>query len=304
MTGSETGKDDTPRVARVEATVDSPTRSPEQGEGAPRVKDSWISEPRPESPKEPWTAPGVDESGGRLMEPGGTAEQDDRELIPVELDRLGRMENLLLQVIEENKSLKRRLETESRSHSSWYSGGLAAEQPFSPATFGQRAEDVHRFMSADFPGSAATGGANLGFSGMEVGYEGVFRGVPHSWPGPRFEVQDESMVPGRSPKGFGVGGPQGTQGSIRAIPPPPLPLPPLPGVEAQVGIGPPQTMTQLTESMLGVSAGFHTPRASQKGNGSLDPQGYPVSPNSDSAAAGSSGHLGSASVHDDRRAGP
>ncbi|OLP95197.1 putative ATP-dependent RNA helicase ddx42 [Symbiodinium microadriaticum] len=160
MPGSDLGREEAPRVARVEANADSPSHELGRGEAVPGIKDPVAQESRDEGIKEVWTAPGVDTSGCRPAEPGEHADMEDRELIPVELDRLGRMENLLQQVIEENKTLKRRLEVESRSHSSWYSGGMAAEQPFSPATFGQRAEDVHRFLSADFPGSAATGGSD------------------------------------------------------------------------------------------------------------------------------------------------
>ena len=49
-----------------------------------------------------------------------SSEDDQRELVPVEASRIERLESLLLEVVEENKSLKRRLQTESNS--SWETG--------------------------------------------------------------------------------------------------------------------------------------------------------------------------------------
>ena len=49
-----------------------------------------------------------------------SSEDDQRELVPVEASRIERLESLLLEVVEENKSLKRRLQTESNS--SWEIG--------------------------------------------------------------------------------------------------------------------------------------------------------------------------------------
>ena len=277
MLGVEPGKEEAPRVARVEASADSPTREVSRGE---LVRDELVSkEARAEGSREPEftvSAEGPRRDLADTMEP---RDQDDRELIPVELDKLGRMENLLLQVMEENKSLKRRLEVESRSHSSWYSGGMAPEQPFSPATFGQRAEDVHRFLSADFPGSSNAGIPSMGFSGAELVHEGVFRGGPHSWSGQRFEVQPEGLGPGNGFRAFGPGfrGPLENSSHVHALPPPPLPLPPAPVVEATPAEEPPQTMTQFTEGMLRGS-GFQTPRANIGTGVRVDAQGYPLSP--------------------------
>ena len=62
------------------------------------------------------------------------AADDPRELVPAELDRLSRVEMMLVQMAEENRSLKRQLQAESNS--SWHSTRTPAEMPQSPASFG------------------------------------------------------------------------------------------------------------------------------------------------------------------------
>ncbi|CAE7798008.1 GIP [Symbiodinium necroappetens] len=108
MMGAEPGRGDAPRVARVEASADSPSREFGRGD---MVREELVGkEARGESSREPDSTVEAEESRRDPVETVEPRDQDDRELIPVELDRLGKMENLLLQVMEENKSLKRRLE--------------------------------------------------------------------------------------------------------------------------------------------------------------------------------------------------
>ena len=232
-----------PRVARVEPApaVVSPigVQVGSGGAAGQELSERFLEDTR-----------GLGESGGAAMTPSlrpdvGTVSprhDDPRELIPascegpgdLELangDRLGRMETLLYQVLEENKALKRRLEqNESRSHSSWHSGIAVPEPQLSTATFGPRSEmDVQRFLSVEFPGHEAAGAMGSRF--MVGGrYGEVFPEEPHSWAGLRVEDPRASLVAGFSSGSFGgyQPGPPINQQTARAIPPPPLPLPPAP----------------------------------------------------------------------------
>ncbi|CAE7227612.1 unnamed protein product [Symbiodinium necroappetens] len=159
MPGSEGGGSQTaPRVARVEPSADDLAATSASRDSPERLTRR---EPVPPSGgKETCTSTSNEDAGRiQLQEPHREGEalhpaDDPRELIPVTGDRLEKLEALLSQVIDENRHLKRRLEVterESRSHSSWHSG-MAVEQPFSPATFGQRNElSVQRFPNVDFP---------------------------------------------------------------------------------------------------------------------------------------------------------
>ncbi|CAE7362962.1 RE2, partial [Symbiodinium necroappetens] len=156
------GGPEAPRVARVEPTEEATGVAMGPGSGFERFP---AGEPAVQQPLKE-QVPGATSGGGELdkqvpgveeMDSGAYRLGDDqRELIPDEGDRWGRMEALLVQMMEENKGLKRRLELterESRSHSSWHSG-LAPD--FSPATFGHRPEmSVQKFAPPDFSSQEA-----------------------------------------------------------------------------------------------------------------------------------------------------
>ncbi|CAE7831874.1 RE1 [Symbiodinium sp. CCMP2592] len=115
-----------PRVARIEPTTGS---SPGLGERRGLAVDP--TEPAQKSGRE--DAVGLDlkttqGSGPNSQDMAAATEgggEDYPELIPAEPDRLARMELLLGQVIEENKNLKRQLQSES--HSSWHSARTPQE---------------------------------------------------------------------------------------------------------------------------------------------------------------------------------
>ncbi|CAE7265618.1 unnamed protein product, partial [Symbiodinium sp. CCMP2456] len=181
------GGPEAPRVARVEPTEEATGVAMGPGSGFERFT---AGEPAVQQPLKE-QVPGATSGGGELdkqvpgveeMDSGAYRLGDDqRELIPDEGDRWGRMEALLVQMMEENKGLKRRLELterESRSHSSWHSG-LAPD--FSPATFGHRPEmSVQKFAPPDFPSQEA------------VNFMGA-RGAPG---GGRFDAEGYPISPG------------------------------------------------------------------------------------------------------------
>ncbi|CAE7240965.1 unnamed protein product, partial [Symbiodinium sp. CCMP2456] len=101
-----------PRVARVEPSAERAEPGIMVSDSPSRMTGLEIREKGQEEPEERRVS---EEAGSpeNLEEAGQDLCDDSRELIPAELDKLGRMENMLLQVMEENKSLKRRLEHES-----------------------------------------------------------------------------------------------------------------------------------------------------------------------------------------------
>ncbi|CAE7427987.1 GIP [Symbiodinium sp. CCMP2592] len=287
--GGGEGFREAPRVARVDVTAGSPRATGNMAAtfpgGAPQ-ETSLSAPPRVYKAEES----AVDELG-----PDPFGPEDARELIPAsDSDRLGRLESLLVQVVAENKSLKRRLEIESRSHSSWHSGIAAPEwgsgavpESFSPATFGPRSGSaVQAFLASDFPGheGRGLGGCNVGPTPVTEG--GLMRG-PHSGMGhpagaSLMELEAQSFA------SYSLGLPRAPVEGTCRLPPPPLPLPPLTPQSACVGstaITPePQTMRQFTEQVRARElAGqellsFHTPRGGREGGSGFDAEGYPVSP--------------------------
>ncbi|CAE7676383.1 GIP [Symbiodinium sp. CCMP2592] len=165
--GGGEGSREAPRVARVDVTAGSPRAT---GNLAATFPGGAPQETSLSAPPRVYKA---EESAGDELGPDPFGPEDARELIPAsDSDRLGRLESLLVQVVAENKSLKRRLEIESRSHSSWHSGIAAPEwgsgavpESFSPATFGPRSGSaVQAFLASDFPGheGRGLGGCNVG----------------------------------------------------------------------------------------------------------------------------------------------
>ena len=130
-----------PRVARVEAA----------GEAVDPSSDRSL----PASPTEVGRVPVAVTAcpGGKVEEaqdnaPTSAAGAGDEELVP-DSGNKGGMEVMLMQILEENRSLKRRLEqVELRSHSSWHTGTtaepvLAGSSPMSFAPCGARTTE-HR----------------------------------------------------------------------------------------------------------------------------------------------------------------
>ncbi|OLP76939.1 hypothetical protein AK812_SmicGene43063 [Symbiodinium microadriaticum] len=159
MQGSEGGgSQNAPRVARMEPSTEDLASTSASRDSPERLARR---EPVPPPGGKELCASTSNEDAGRIQPQETHLEaealhpaDDPRVLIPVAGDRLEKLEVLLSQVIDENRQLKRRLEVterESRSHSSWHSG-MAVDQPFSPATFGQRNElSVQRFPNENFP---------------------------------------------------------------------------------------------------------------------------------------------------------
>ena len=262
-----------PRVARVEPSSEldrglvagAPVGQPESPSRSGKGRGASIDASRLE---EAW--PDMVMASGR--KPPG---DDSRELIPAEGDRIQRMESLLEQVLEENKSLKQRLQTES--HSSWHSqltrtpaeGGV----PFSPASFAlghPHAEAFPSFQNAaqfvdppgsDFPGSF--GRFDMGL-GMMVD--------------PRFGFMGQQQGPSEG-RESSTSGMRDSGGFVPL--PPPLPLMGRSSSETVPQAPVPQTLRQFTAEALaggdpaagtfGAITGAATPR----GSGGV---GYPVSP--------------------------
>ena len=157
-----------PRVARVEATEGT------TGFPAAVAKASVASSEAPRSS----TAVEATAEGGvaidaiakeaTAVQAGLTgpedATDDQPELIPDTTGRLERLEALLLEVVEENKNLKRRIH-QTESDSSWHSGltrGTPGEVgvPSSPASFGlgpQSVQGVFPPHMGNFPPVPASG---------------------------------------------------------------------------------------------------------------------------------------------------
>ncbi|CAE7271136.1 RE1 [Symbiodinium sp. CCMP2592] len=138
-----------PRVARVE-TVDSRIgENPAASETLMKSGAAPAAEPKVEtaglgesdllgSADEPATS-------FRDPEPSRITPEDTRELIPERGDRVSKLESLLERALEENKELKKRLQTESAS--SWHSARTPGELPASPASFAMR----HHYACAGPP---------------------------------------------------------------------------------------------------------------------------------------------------------
>ena len=273
VTGDGAVARDAPRVARVEPSPGEP--SPAMGLEDPLGAASDLGGVNVS--KGPSGLGLGEQRAGISGRDTGTGEEDGRELIPAE-DRFERMEALLLQVMEENRSLKRRLDqqAESRSHSSYHSGLATADQALSPATFGPRLDaSVQQFFPMDFPGQGVMMGS--GFMGMGSRGNGALPGDPAFWEGTRPEVRNQGSVQRFAPRslGFDNEGPK--------APSLPLPLPPV-SVRAQSPEPePPQTMRQFAESVRAAESlqgppGFHTPRGCPSVGPAFDSEGYPLSP--------------------------
>ena len=286
-----------PRVARVELMAEEPgqSHSPGASTGGTAFQEGAA---QPAKQQGNWEVPPIAQAEssrtGEIPRDREVLEQpeDSQELIPAESERLGRVEDLLVRVIEENRQLKRRLEqTESRSTGSWHSGVAHPEAAFSPATFGPRpGVDVQQFLVSDFSGQAGCGLSGQGLKVMGVGYESSFPGSPHSWPG-----QVQGMIPGNlggsglGPCSMGLAWRGSEQSRQEQVSPLPLPAPPstiISGTrtEAQtLGEGP-QSMRQFTEEAIAnqrglqQNSGFQTPRETSGVRPGFDAQGYPLSP--------------------------
>ncbi|CAE7205960.1 unnamed protein product [Symbiodinium sp. CCMP2456] len=114
-----------PRVARVESAGTAPVLSQSMG-------TEW----KPEVAQEGATIRAQESDFRRVVQgdsgedPEAGIEEEQRELIPVEEDRLSRVEALLARVLQENESLRRQVQAESNS--SFQSARTPADQPASP----------------------------------------------------------------------------------------------------------------------------------------------------------------------------
>ena len=277
-----TNPDVGPRVARVEAVGPSAGTASEAavtGSGSgpvPGVRLVSVDKAGPESGLQSGSVEGVFTS----------PEDDTPELLP-DNDRTARLEQVVSQLIEENRSLRRRVEqAEWRSHSSYHSGtpgeaammspvsfavneGHAAFQPFSPS------QDLSRYVAGP------PRGLSSGFAGFQgpTRLEGlgamageVDQSLQHSQIGAR--PPDQARVPNQSllsiedrSKGYGVS-------EVASVPSPPVPLAPpsVPGGKAGgCGVGldgdRTQTMREFTscaaQSGIGTQggSGYYTPRS-------------------------------------------
>ena len=167
--GSVVCEPELPRVARIEASAESAgyreatigeQKATNETRAAPPGKAGGTEEPMDRLDHQCSALVGAAVPAGRI------AADDSRELVPVELDRLARVELLLAHVVEENHSLKRQLQTESNS--SWHSTRTPAELPPSPMSFGLGAQFsealppqafnapcTEPLLPRDFPGSVA-----------------------------------------------------------------------------------------------------------------------------------------------------
>ncbi|CAE7787133.1 RE1 [Symbiodinium sp. CCMP2592] len=149
------GAAEVPRVARVESGVERPVDEYVERKEAAIGGGTSVQGTQGEEGAAP---PGIVQGRVAQLPAVGTPfGEDSRELIPAEASRVERLESLLLEVVEENKSLKRRLQTESNS--SWETGVTRQAHgehgfPASPASFGQG----QQFLLADSSSSAVVCG--------------------------------------------------------------------------------------------------------------------------------------------------
>ena len=292
-----------PRVARVEAA---------EGTTVFPAAVTKVSAASSEAPRSSTVLEATDERGVTMDAtavqaglPGPEDATDDQpELIPDTTGRLERLEALLLEVVEENKNLTRRIH-QTESDSSWHSGltrGTPGEVgvPSSPASFGlgpQGVQGVFPPHVGNFPPVPASGMSGFpdSLQGVRVGsWEQGFRSDPGNLQslirarqgqvpsvGPSVSLGEVDFA-SRALAGFGA--PVGDYGCSdlrgferpeRIAPPIPLALPSgSPGVSPPA---PPQSLRQIASAILGggqvgsEGSGFQTPRGR-----SVD--GYPVSP--------------------------
>ncbi|CAE7029435.1 unnamed protein product [Symbiodinium sp. CCMP2592] len=269
-----------PRVARVETSGESRGPLSERSfpgtpvdSGRTRMATGHLVEEKPEP--------------ATLASGAGVSTTGDEELVP-DSRGAGGMEAMLMQILEENRNLKRRLEqAEQRSHSSWHTGttgepAVAASSPMSFAAGGVRGSNAPYVNPAVGMGQpvqpppsleAMLGSSHFPASSVQ-GFE-LRAG------------QDCSAEPPNLPVSRPEGGASGLGGSIPgenacalALYEGPRPNPTLTGsIMGAEESGPQaQTMRQFTAQALEMSGGFHTPRSTGAGTSGFDANGYPLSP--------------------------
>ena len=284
------GSAENPRVARVE---------PSAG-GAVEVIDTGLEWKPPKEPGEPSgkgrgaTSPASSANQLGVEEQRvGPTRSDPRELVPEEESRMQRMETLLVQFAEENRELKRRLQT-TESQSSWHSQltrGTHPEggPPFSPVSFtmGQSnpevfpgplgaVQAVNFNAMSDFPGAYGDPRLNQGLEGR----------IRSSQPGPPLPFPPVPFEPPGFSRDKGIPWTGGVEGRYDGLVfrgpgfhgPAPLPLPaPTPPTSESCAAGP-QTLRQFAAEALSGGSGqgdqgsFQTPRSR------VGDHGLPVSP--------------------------
>ena len=280
-----------PRVARVEAGTDT---------GGPPSQSSFPTSPVDAGRLATVPIPEAVEKEkiGSPEKVTSDAPAAEEELVPDSGTSNG-MEVMLMQILEENRSLKRRLDQLSlaaaagqghSSHSSWHSGTpgeplLAGGSPVSFAADGMRGPEL---------------GAEVLSSGRMVAVQsqGPQQGAsPQHFPiarGQGFQANQGcgTSLESRNLLEWRVGNPvepnrgpsaglQGVHGVSELVPyvaptaqPISSPLPRPTGPELQGT----QTMRQFAAQALDATGGFHTPRSSQGCTRNFDENGYPLSP--------------------------
>ena len=160
-----------PRVARVEAAGPTGGVWPEAASTGPEGEIS--STVAPVLDDKAGLAPG--HPSGLLVQGQDSPEDETPELLP-DSDRTSRLEQVVSQLIDENRSLKRRVEqAEWRSQSSWHSGTPGEAVMASPMSFAveggprfgepvQPWSELGRFIG--FPPNSLEGASSANFPGL------------------------------------------------------------------------------------------------------------------------------------------
>ena len=279
-----------PRVARVDATWDSSTgmAHPAQAASAEAVVCDVAAgfQAEPEGSKGPDVR--EDESLETAVEhtAGEPMTDDGQELIP---DRQAKIESLLVQVIEENRELRRRLESPISVTASGF-GDVNRVQSRPEASEGFNVQMPVPSPQWELPGSGLGWGSGAvgndrseGFSGgpwqslVRAGSELFLRPVTQVAVGPPLPIKDlpDVPVPPVSNTPLAPGFPRYNPHPI---------VPPSEG-QARRDLEQPQNLRQFATTALAgymgrhSSSGYHTPRSGGVGStGGFDSQGYEVSP--------------------------
>ncbi|CAE6948457.1 GIP [Symbiodinium sp. CCMP2592] len=292
-----------PRVARVEAVGPREAATLEGSVVGPGREGVSTGMPMLEEKRD--SAAGL--QPGVAVEGLDPPDDDAPELLP-DNDRTARLEQVVAQLIDENRSLKRRVEqAELRSHSSWHSGtpGEVLASPMSFAMDGgprvgenvQTWSELGRFIGV--PPGGLEGAVPANFPGLrnDVATFGSVGSVPGSREQQALRNAGlptvASVASGQRAMGLELvpvigessieKGPSELWQSSGVPSAPPLPLPGM-GYEASSNFAARGTQsmrqftTQATAEASGMSGGFHTPRSSAGGHMGFDAQGYPISP--------------------------
>ena len=285
--GASLGPDDNPRVARVEAASEADVGVAGVGFQAVRVDSPSATGKGRGTPSK------VSSSEHQVLNIEASSRElgddDSRELIPEGESRLHKVESLLAQVIEENKLLKARLQTESNS--SWHSQRTGVGEAYgtgSPASFARGHEHFNVASTfgvqsrqpsvfPEFPETLRSADIGDGRFGLFPGQQSALQ---RASPQQAFSTRSFNLPAWDSQLGFGsveaVGasgfGNRASEGSIGHSPLPPSSV----EVHRVAEISAPVTMRQFAAEVSGGGhsakgeTGYVTPRTGEVS--------YPVSP--------------------------